>query len=69
MDCGEVRRLAGREVPDRQFQLDADPPRARTAQRGEEPPVDCGDKAFGRIWSLEHFALDYTIHRPTKGNT
>ena len=42
MDCGEVRRLAGREVPDRQFQLDADPPRARTAQRGEEALVKRG---------------------------
>ena len=34
VDCGEVRRLAWRAVPDRQLQLDADTPRARTAQRG-----------------------------------
>ena len=31
--------------------------------------VKRGVKAFGRIWFLNHFALDYTIHRPTKGNT
>ena len=37
MDGGEVSRRIGREVPNRQLQLDADAPRALSAQRSEEP--------------------------------
>ena len=69
VDCGEVRRLAGREVPDGKLQLYAHPPRARTAQRREEATVDGGGKLLDCVWWLEHFAIDYIIGTPVIGNT
>ena len=59
MDGVKVGRFPRREVPDGKLQLDAHPPRARTAQRREEAPVNGGGKLLDCIWWLEHFAVNY----------
>ena len=59
MDGVKVGRFAGRAVPDGKLQLNAYPPRARTAQRREEAPVDGRGKVLDCVWWLEHFAINY----------
>ena len=69
MDGVEVGRLSGRAVPDGKLQLDAHPPRARTAQRREEAPFEGGREVLDCVWWLEHFAVNFIIRFDAKGNT
>ena len=64
MDGGEIGRGARRAVPNRKFQLDADAPRALSAQRCEEMRVE---RAKDRIF-LSHIGGHCIIRRPTKHN-